>query len=73
MSQQARLVSALILARLRCCNVVVLAGVTATTLASLQQVFLAAAHVILELRACDHVTPAFWELHLHWLPVIQAV
>jgi len=58
----ARLVSALVLSRLDYCNAI-LVGLPQTTLSSLQRVLHAAARMVLNLRPCDHVTPALLELH----------
>jgi len=66
----ARLVSALVLSRLDYCNAI-LVCVPQTTLSSLQRVLHAAARMILNLRPCDHVTPAL--LELHWLPIAERI
>jgi len=62
----AQLVSAIILSRLDYCNVL-LAGLLCATVEPLQQVHNTAARLVLNLRLCDHVTPALNQLH--WLPV----
>ena len=66
----ARLVSALALSRLDYCNAI-LVGLPQTTLSSLQRVLHAAARMVLNLRPCDHVTPAL--LELHWLPIAERI
>ena len=66
----ARLVSALVLSRLDYCNAI-LVGLPQTTLSSLQRVLHAAARMVLNLRPCDHVTPAL--LELHWLPIAERI
>ena len=66
----ARLVSALVLSRLDYCNAI-LVGLPQTTLSSLQRVLYAAARMVLNLRPCDHVTPAL--LELHWLPIAERI
>ena len=66
----AKLVSALVLSRLDYCNAV-LAGLPASTLASLQRVLHAAARLVLDLKPRDHVISALRELH--WLPVAQRI
>src|SRR6218665_3617202 len=62
----ARLVSALIISRLDYCNAIP-ANLPASTLAPLQRVLNAAAHLVMNLGPRDHVTPALYELH--WLPI----
>jgi len=42
-----------------------------TTVSSLQRVLHAAARMVLNLRPCDHVTPAL--LELHWLPIAERI
>ena len=61
-----QLVSGLLLARIDYYNLV-LAGLLATTLASLKRVVNAAVRLVARLGVHDHVTPAMQELH--WLPV----
>lgn len=66
----ARLVTSLVLQRLDYCNAI-LAGLPKNTLSSLQRVLHTAARIVLNLRPCDHVTPALRELH--WLPVVERI
>ena len=61
-----RLVSALIISHIDCCNSV-LYGLPAITLDPLQRVLHAAVRLIANLGYRDHVTPAKKELH--WLPI----
>ena len=61
-----QLVTSLVLSRIDYCNVV-LAGLPASTIAPLQRVQNAAAHLFLRLDRRSHITPAFREPH--WLPV----
>lgn len=64
-----QLVMSLVLSRIDYCNVV-LAGLPASTIASLQHVQNAAARLVLLLDRQSHITP---DLHkLHWLPVSTA-
>ena len=65
-----RLVSALVLSWLDYCNAIFV-GLPQTTLSSLQRVLHAAARMVLNLRPCDHVTPAL--LELHWLPIAERI
>ena len=58
------------LSRLDYCNAI-LVGLPQTTLSSLQRVLHAAARMVLNLRPCDHVTPAL--LELHWLPIGERI
>jgi len=65
-----RLVCALVLSSLDYCNVI-LAGLSATTLASLQRVLRVAARVVLDLKPRDHISCALRELH--WLPISERI
>jgi len=58
-----RLVCALVLSRLDYCNVI-LAGLSASTLAPLQRVLCVAARVLLYLKPRDHISCALRELHI---------
>jgi len=62
--------STMVLSRLDYCNAI-LVGLPLTTLSSLQRVLHAAARMVLNLRPCDHVTPALFELH--WLPIAERI
>lgn len=57
-----QLVTSLVLSRIDYCNVV-LAGLTASTIAPLWRVQNAAAHLVLRLDHLSHVTSALRELH----------
>jgi len=59
-----------VLSRLDYCNAI-LVGLPQTTLSSLQRVLHAAAQMVLNLRLCNHVTPAL--LELHWLPIAERI
>ena len=61
-----RLILATVMSRIDYCNSA-LAGLPQSTLAPLQRVQNAAARLIFELGAREHVTPSL--LQLHWLPV----
>ena len=65
-----RLVSAFVLSRIDYCNSL-LADLPTSTLAPLQRCQNAAARLVLNLKPCDHITPALIELH--WLPVKQRI
>ena len=65
-----RLVCALVLPRLDYCNVI-LAGLSASTLAPLQRVLRVAARVVLDLKPRDHISCALRELH--WLPISELI
>ena len=65
-----RLVCALVLSRLHYCNVI-LAGLSASTLAPLQRVLGVAARVVLDLKPRDHISCALRELH--WLPISERI
>ena len=65
-----RLVCALVLSRLDYCNVI-LAGLSASTLAPLQRVLRVAARVVLDLKPRDHISCALRELH--WLPISELI
>jgi hypothetical protein len=65
-----RLVSAFVLSRIDYCNSL-LADLPTSTLAPLQRCQNAAARLVLNLKTCDHITPALIELH--WLPVKQRI
>jgi len=65
-----QLVATVILGRLDYCNSV-LAGLPWSTVAPLQRVQNAAAHLVLGLSPCDHVSPAL--LEMHWLPVYYGI
>ena len=69
-SSMQRLVSALIISRVGCCNSV-LYGLSAVTLASLQRVLHAAVRLVANLGYRDHVTPVMKELH--WLPIAYRI
>ena len=62
-----RLVSAVVLSRLDCCNAN-FSGLLMTTLAPLQRVLNTAARIILDLRLGDHAVR-----ELHWLPVTARI
>ena len=66
----ARLVSALVISRLDCCNSV-LTHLPASTLAPFQRVFNAAVRLVHDLGPREHVTPAMYELH--WLPIAERI
>ena len=59
------------LSRLDYCNTI-LVGLPQTTLSSLQRVLHAAARMFLNLRPCNHVTPALLEF-IHWLPIAERI
>ena len=61
-----RLILATVMSRIDCCNSA-LAGLPQSTLAPLQRVQNAAARLVFELGAREHVIPSL--LQLHWLPV----
>jgi len=61
-----RLILATVMSRIDYCNSA-LAGLPQSMLAPLQRVQNAAAHLVFELGAREHVTPSL--LQLHWLPV----
>ena len=61
-----RLILAIIMSLIDYCNSA-LAGLPQSTLAPLQRVQNAAARLVFELGATEHVTPSL--LQLHWLPV----
>jgi len=61
---------ALVLSHLDYCNAV-LGGLPASTLAPFQQVLYVVACTVLDLKPCNHVTPALQQLH--WLPVIERI
>ena len=65
-----RLVCALVLSRLDYCNVI-LAGLSASTLAPLQRVLRVAARVVLDLKLRDHISYALQELR--WLPISERI
>ena len=65
-----RLVCALVLSRLDYCNVI-LAGLSASTLALLQRVLRVAARVVLDLQPRDHISCVLRELH--WLPISEQI
>ena len=65
-----RLIMALVLSHLDYCNAV-LGGLPASTLAPFQQVLYVVACTVLDLKPCNHVTPALQQLH--WLPVIERI
>jgi len=65
-----RLVCALVLSRLDYCNVI-LAGLSASTLAPLQRVLRVAAQVVLDLKPRDHISCALRELHR--LPISERI
>ena len=58
------------MSRLDYCNVI-LAGLSASTLAPLQHVLRVAARVVLDLKPRDHISCALRELH--WLPISERI
>ena len=65
-----RIISAFVFGRLDYCNGI-LSGLPLSTIAPLQRVQNAAAHLVLGLSRNDHVHPALKELH--WLPVVYRI
>jgi len=66
----AKLVTSLVFSRLDYCNAV-LAGLPRSTIAPLQRVQNAAAHLALHRGPCDHITPTLKDRN--WLPVEQHI
>jgi len=66
----AKLIASLMSSRLDYCNAV-LAGLPRSTIAPLQRVQNAAAHLVVHRGPCDHVAPTLKDRH--WLPIEQRI